>query len=617
MTSPIPVNEADRLDFLAGLGIDFDHPIREVEALCALASELAEAPISLVSLIDEHEQRFAARRGLPDLRRTPRDLSFCAHAIAEGGQLVVPDAVRDRRFADNPLVTGAPGIRAYAGTVLEPERGMRVGTLCVIDTRPRTFSDAVLRQLRILGDAVSALLLAHRDTVSLAAVAGRERRKSRGLQHAAERDGLTGLLNRTTFVARAEAQLGREPDATLMILDADDFKRINDRHGHPVGDACLQAIARGLTAGVPQGSLTARLGGDEFAALLPGRHGIAGLRAVALSIGAEAAQVGDAGAGRVSIGAARYPDHGDGFETLYKRADIALYGAKSAGRNCVRVYDGALDPVERMQALKEEFGAALTEGRIVAHYQPIHDLRRGTIYGFETLARWDHPRRGLLGPSDFAPILSDPEIGPRLTRAMLSNAIRDRALWPEAAASDLRLTVNVTEHDLMDPEFAQGVDQVLRRAGQPWDRLVFEITEDAVLDRAGATAVRMLTQLRDRGAQIALDDFGTGHATLTHLRNWPIDILKVDRAFTAAIRVDPRDASIVASVVGLARDLGLAVVCEGIEDAGQAEIVRRMGCHLGQGYHFSRPMTADAAAALLHPLGPAAREGSPGIRASA
>ena len=330
MTIPMPENEAERLASLEGLQIDFAEPAAEIEALCRLAAEIAKAPITLLSLITRDEQRFAVNIGLDGVDRTPRDVAFCAHAIMSDEQMVVPDATKDPRFADNPLVTGAPDIRAYAGTVLQPDPGQRIGTLCVIDRRPRELSHTVLRQLDVIGSAVSALLAAHRDKLELASLA-REHKAD------AEVDKLTGLLNQETFWERFGDSMFEAPSGTLMVLDVDHFKAVNDACGHPLGDAFLQMVSGALTAALPKDAVIGRIGGDEFAAYLPSmvreRETTRIIGALRDTLRKGAARLDPPQTGEVSIGVAQHPRHGTVAGELYERADLALYAAKSAGRD--------------------------------------------------------------------------------------------------------------------------------------------------------------------------------------------------------------------------------------------------------------------------------------------
>lgn len=599
---PIPDNEDERLACLGALDVDWTAPPPEIEGLCRLASEIAETPIALVSLVDAREQRFAVNVGLDGVVGTGRDVAFCAHAIMDGAQFVVPDAAGDARFRDNPLVTGAPGVRAYAGTVLEPEAGKRVGTLCVIDRRPRSFPPEILSRLSRIGDAIAALLVARRDNRRLASLGDELLRQSAALRHAADHDPLTGLLNQHAFWSATARRLAASRPGALMLIDADRFKQVNDRHGHPVGDAYLKLVANAMRAVLPEDALLGRLGGDEFAASIPvspdPSRGPNAVRRTALdlrdAIRMRAPALGRHLPGTVSVGLALHPESGCTQDELYRRADIALYAAKADGRDCTRLYDARLDPAERLRILKAEFPEALAEGRLVPFYQPLFDFRSNAVYGYEALARWRHPDRGLLMPADFWPLFEDRETAVAIQRRIAAGAITDFAEFRAVRPDLSTLGLNVTEFDLTDPDFADFIEWALDTAGVGWNALTFEITESVVLDHGDAAVPRGIETLRAKGAAIALDDFGTGHATLTHLKTWPIDILKIDMSFTAQVATDPRDAAIVGSVAGLARDLGIRVICEGLESEAQRRTVEALGCGAGQGFLFSGALSAEA-----------------------
>lgn len=597
---PVPANEAERLRFLRGLRVDCAAPIAELEKLAQVASWIADTPIALVSLVDDEVQRFAANVGLPGVEGTPRDVAFCAHAILDSAQLVVEDAADDSRFSDNPLVTGAPGIRSYVGSVLEPEDSVRLGTLCVIDTKPRTFAPEVLRQLDHLSEAATALLLAHRDRLALRERLELEEQEQIVLRDKAECDPLTGLLNQSGFRARADAILAqaRGPEG-LAIIDVDHFKQVNDRWGHPFGDSYLQAIAEGLSDGLGPDAIVGRIGGDEFAALLPAGAREAQLTAIARArtmVRGAAVDLGKPDLGRLSIGlcsVSQVPEQT--FDALYQRADIALYAAKERGRNGTTVFSEDLDALFNLRALRARFADALAAGEVRPFFQPKVALSTGRIAGFELLARWQDPTRGLLAPAHFEKLLTDPCVGPDLTRRMLAGAIEALVEARRKGIAGLRMAVNVTHHDLRDADFVEETDWLLAGAGLDWRDLAFEVTERAILNDADREIRRSLDDIRRRGAEVALDDFGTGFAGLLHLRDWPIDVLKLDKTFVGGIAENGRDEAIVSSMIGLAHRLGLRVVAEGIETREVADKLRNMGCEHGQGFLISHPVEMEAA----------------------
>ena len=343
MSFPIPENEEERLASLDGLRIDFANPVEEVQRLCALASEIAETPIALVSLVMATEQRFIANVGLEGCEGTSREDAFCAHAIMSDKQLVVPDATADPRFANNPLVTGDPSIRLYAGTVLQPDEGQGVGTLCVIDRKPRVLSDKVLGQLDTIGKAVSALLAGHRDKLRLLELVEEKRASAEAFRAAAETDPLTQVLNSAAFWLRVNTAVSANKTGAIFVIDVDHFKDVNDSYGHPAGDAFLRVLAGALTKVLPGDALIARLGGDEFGAYLPMKARQGELETIAGALRGEvreaAGRLSPPLSGALSIGIARHPVDGLEAGLLYRRADAALYTVKSAGRDGFRLFE--------------------------------------------------------------------------------------------------------------------------------------------------------------------------------------------------------------------------------------------------------------------------------------
>ncbi len=607
MTIPVPSNEDARLAELASLRIPFEDPLQELQALCEVAARIAGTPVALVSLVLEDEQRFAANIGLEGVTGTPRSVAFCAHAIMGDDLLVVTDANRDERFASNPLVTGEPGIRAYAGAPLNTDADLRVGTLCVIDFEPRPFTPEQIADLEKLGHAAAGILNAHRAKLDLAGELAKAKEREVQLRHAARHDGLTGLLNAKTFREAAADAIARSYEAVpmaLVLVDVDHFKTVNDRYGHALGDAYLRGFAAALRDNSPDDALIGRLGGDEFAVLLTGfgQHDHTtdeiigrwrdGLKNLARTMARNEL-------GRASIGVAFTPDHAQMLEPLYQFADVALYASKENGRNRTTHYSEALCSMHNMRSFRTEILSALDRNEIVPFYQPKVDLRTNEMTGLEVLCRWHHPTRGILKATDYAVAFRDQSISPHITRAMFQKAVDDFARWGRAGLFAGRLSINATVYDLSDPSFAPEIDAMLRDVGIAWQRITIEVTETVVMGEQGDQVYLSLEDLRGRGAHIALDDFGTGYGGLQHFRSWPIDVVKLDRSFVAQLPDAPRDKRIVRAIVELARDFGLRVVAEGIETEAQYEALKAMGCQTGQGFFLGEPMSAQKAEAYL------------------
>ncbi|WP_246315743.1 putative bifunctional diguanylate cyclase/phosphodiesterase [Kineococcus aurantiacus] len=407
----------------------------------------------------------------------------------------------------------------------------------------------------------------------------------------ASTDDLTGLANRREFLRRLSAQTVRRGPFSVLLLDLDRFKEVNDQHGHAVGDELLAATAVRLEQALPGTALLARLGGDEFAAILPGVQADGAVDSARTLLGAVAAI--DVSA---SVGVATSTGH-DGLSgtELLRRADTAMYAAKGGGSR-VAVHDDEADRAWRERvALSDELQAALdpaapagTTDQFEVHYQP--QVGAGDeVVGVEALVRWRHPRRGLLSPAAFLDVAEERGLLPALTGVVARRAVGDLAGW-RAEGHELRLSINTSSTYLSDPELLPLLDELVRGGVDP-RHLVVEVTETSLMndpDRALATC----REITARGFALSIDDFGTGYSSLAYLANLPATELKVDRTFTSRALADERIAAIVAGTVELAHHLGLRVVAEGVEDPATLGLLRRMGCDESQGYLHSRPVPA-------------------------
>jgi diguanylate cyclase (GGDEF)-like protein/PAS domain S-box-containing protein len=419
------------------------------------------------------------------------------------------------------------------------------------------------------------------------------------LAHQARHDPLTELPNRVQLRERLDAILtdgsAHRSTVSLLLLDLDHFKDVNDTLGHAVGDQVLQEVAQRLRSQLRPGDTIARLGGDEFAAILPNTSfecasGVASrlrealeepilLDGMRLAIGA-------------SIGIAMAPNHGDDAATLLRRADAAMYAAKRSGQG-VDVYSRKLDrdSVDRL-ALTAELREAINQGQLVLQYQPKVDLDSDRTVGAEALVRWQHPRRGRLGPDQFIPLAEQTGLIQPLTQWVLRAARAQQAAWhAEGLAMDV--AVNLSMQSLHDPHLLAQLRELLSHEVVGASRFEVELTESTLMsDPERAEAV--LKALRGLGVRISVDDFGTGYSSLGYLKQLSLDELKIDRCFVHDMATDSRDQALVKAVIDLAHTLGLRVVAEGVEDANSLAILRRLGCDLAQGYHLARPMDPDS-----------------------
>lgn len=414
----------------------------------------------------------------------------------------------------------------------------------------------------------------------------------------ANHDPLTGLPNRTLFQTRLEDALaGAEAGGTgvgLLLLDLDDFKDINDTLGHAAGDKLLAETSARLTRLVGDRGTVARVGGDEFAVIMTTQSGLTAIAECAVEI-VEALRTtfdyqGRALSTRASIGVAVFPDHHRDPVELMKDADIALYRAKESGRSSAVVYtSGARDLMERRVSILREVRQGLVASEFLPHYQPKVSLVTGKIVGFEALARWRHPTLGLLTPAYFGPAFDDQDISAALATSMIGQVASDIRSWLDEGLEFGRVAVNLASADFADRTLATRITAILEEANVPTSRFEIEVTETVFLGRQTEEAAAILSEFHKAGISIALDDFGTGFASLTHLKQFPVDHIKIDQSFVRNLETDKDDAAIVAAVVSLGRNMGMNITAEGVENAGQAERLREAGCDFGQGYFYAKP----------------------------
>ena len=416
-------------------------------------------------------------------------------------------------------------------------------------------------------------------------------------------DVLTGLPNRRQFDEALNASIAAPPGADashgVLLLDLNGFKKINDVHGHPVGDEVLVHVATRLTRAVRHGDVVARLGGDEFAILATQLAGPEAATGLALRIIEELSSPVLAG-GRehqvgAAIGIALIPQDGTDPAEILRKADIALYRGKGQGRSAMRFFEAEMDAhVQERDHMERELRRAVTTGEISPYYQPLVDLKTGQVQEFEALARWVHPELGVVEPARFIPLAEDTGLIGELTDTLLAQACAEAATWP----ADVKLAFNISPVLLHDPGFALRIVGLLGRTGLAPSRLELEITESALVrDLEGARSA--LGALRKVGVKIALDDFGTGYSSLYHLRNFKLDKIKIDRSFIDAMACDADSAAIVRALVGLGAGLGLEVTAEGVETEEQRQLLADQGCGQGQGFLYSEAITGEAARALL------------------
>ncbi|CAM3567538.1 Diguanylate cyclase (GGDEF)-like protein [Deinococcus saxicola] len=571
-------DEQQRLTALYRFGILDTLPEPQFDRLVALAAQFFDMPMASVTFIDEHRQWFKARIGF-DASEGPRSLSFCSIAIAQEGVMVVPDATQDARLRTFANVTGQPHLRFYAGAPLITSDGHKLGTLCVLDQRPREFS----AEQQTLLEAFAAMAM---DELNL-------RRAVQDLGTMALHDSLTGLPNRAHF-RQLMAQACRRADhsgekVVVGIMDLNRFKIVNDTLGHASGDKLLQQVALRLKHSVATSDVVARMSGDEFTLLLTDVRSVRDAANVMERIQRALEQPfklrGQEIFVRCSIGLSSYPDNTQEPEQLLNQADAAMYRIKRAGGGYAW-FDEAKDqrsPVEIEQLTALHHAIERDELRLV--FQAITDIESRLPVGHEALLRWERPS-GVVSPLTFIPLAETTGLIVPIGRWVLREAAR-AVQYGQIS----RVSVNVSALEFQQPDFVEYVETVLRQTNIQPEQLWLELTESCLLETERYAVV--IEQLSALGVQTALDDFGTGYSSLTALAQLPVKILKIDRRFTAEVSdfTGPgrRALEVLRGVVTIARAYGLTIVAEGVETEQQAQALKDIGCTFLQGYLFGYP----------------------------
>jgi diguanylate cyclase (GGDEF)-like protein len=469
----------------------------------------------------------------------------------------------------------------------------------VIDGRRRPFGvlSAYTDRHRSFGIADVNFLTAVSNVVSAAVDRHDEEETSR---HAAVHDPLTGLPNRTLALDRIEHALGRRrrdgTNVAVLVFDLDRFKVINDSLGHAAGDELLLVLAPRLRDILRANDTVARLSGDEFVIVCEAARDVREVISVADRIAAAIGRpfVLDSGEHfmTASIGVSVAARSHDTSESLMRDAGAAMYRAKKRGPGRYELFDDAMraDILSRLR-IEAELRRALDQGELVVHYQPIVDIASGKPVAVEALVRWEHPQRGLMPPLDFIPIAEETGLIVELGRWVLKQACAQGATWQRRFAVPLEIFVNVSGRQIADPIFPEQVADVATRSGLLPGTLSLEVTESVLIEEA-ESPMTVLSELAKHGLQLVLDDFGTGYSSLSYLKQFPLDGLKIDRAFTKSLGRTHRDTAMVKAVVDMSRALGMTLVAEGVETEEQLGHLRQLGCDWVQGYLFCRPHPA-------------------------
>ena len=588
---------------------------RLMDQLCRRAERLAPGAIcTVLKLDDDRRLQTLAAPSLPasysraiDGVAIGPEVGSCGTAAYLGKPVVVTDIAADRLWRDFRGLALPLGLAACWSSPICGARNRVLGTFAFYyrDTR--------------------GPLAAEMDVVAtckrLCALAIEQDEGRRLLRRLAFTDPLTELPNRAAFHRRAEAALARPRGGrrrSILSLDLDGFKQINDDLGHAKGDRLLKLVAERLVKCLGRASFLARMGGDEFAALLgrvKDQDEVDRLGAQVVAAFAEPFDIdGCPTVIGCSVGAAIAPNTGAELADVLKSAEFALHWAKSTGRNQYRLFTRAECESRREELMiEDDLRQAVARGEIEVHYQPIVDLDSLRVVGLEALARWRHPRRGMTPPDVFIPAAERSGLIVEIGAHVLRQACQTAARWP----TPIYVAVNLSALQLRRPGFALRVAEILAETRLPASRLELELTETAFVGEDGA-ALRGLLDLKALGVAIAIDDFGTGYSALAYLRDFPVDRLKIDRSFVKDMLSNACDRKIVRAVIGLANDLGVKTTAEGIETPEQLEWLKSTGCVSGQGYLFGRPAPArDLLAPARDLLAPGPAVNSPAKRSRA
>ena len=414
----------------------------------------------------------------------------------------------------------------------------------------------------------------------------------------AYRDTLTGLPNRLLFADRLEQAVVRSErtrtSMALMLVDIDDFKLVNDSFGHDAGDKLIKAVGDLISKSLRRADTIARLGGDEFAVIIEGIEGPEDAISIAdnlTTILEHNVRLDDQETyTSASIGIAVYPGDGKDARALLKNADTAMYRAKESGRHCFQFYkpEMSVSAMERLD-LENSLKAAFENDEFLIHYQPVIDIHKNEVVGVEALLRWQHPEKGMIQPTDFVKVVEDCGLIVALGEWMIHSVCKQIKLWQDAGLEKQNVSINLSPRQFKEQDLVTLFTQAMAENGLDGGSLSVEVTERTLIDNIGEVEAT-LKKLRAMGLRILLDDFGTGYASLAYLKEFPVDVVKIDEAFIAGIPDNQDDSAIVDAIAGLTRGLKLALHAEGVENERQLNVLKGLGCQFGQGYYWSKPL---------------------------
>jgi diguanylate cyclase (GGDEF)-like protein len=574
-----------------------DHLVRRIVEIMPVSG----AGVTLIS--EGSAPRYVAASNASALTfeklQTELDEGPCLAAYRAGEAVAVPDIRDDHRFPVFGPRAERMGLMAVFTFPLR-QGGARLGALDLYRDEPGGLDDRTMEVAQTLADVAAAYVVNAQARSDL-------RDSSDGFRESSLHDALTGLPNRVLLGQRLDHAALRARRSgkklAIMFVDIDRFKDVNDTFGHLIGDHLLVAIATRLTELLRPGDTLARMSGDEFVILCEELDSAMVVEDLASRINsslAEAFRVDDVELRiTASVGIAFSGPGVDVPERVLQDADAAMYQAKSKGGSHHQVIDLREQSLAHRRAgMLQDLRGALGRGELRTDYQPIVTTESGRVFGVEALLRWADPKRGLVSPETIVPLAERSGLITDIGRWVLEQACRDRNRWQDAQGHDVMISVNVSPQQLMSTGYVASVEEILSDTGTQPEGLTLEVTE-SVFVHDGDRALLVLHDLRDLGVSIALDDFGTGYSSLSYLRRFPVDIVKIDKGFIAEL-ADPTTSAIVSAVVDLSHVLGMSVIAEGVENAGQHSEVAALECEACQGFFFARPMSARDLGDLMH-----------------
>ena len=595
---------------------------------CRIAVENGSFKLAWVGLVDEgnREVRIVAARGsigyLDNMRVTletePEGTGPTGTAIRQGTFYICNDFLGASITRPWHERGEAYGIRASASIALKQE-GRVIGALTLYADKKDYFDRPQVELLCQMGSDISFALgnmvredrRLHAERALLMETAQRQSEReehAEKIRYLAHHDSVTNLPNRFSLLTRLSQalELAKRFNSRLAVIfiDLDRFKNVNDSLGHHMGDRLLSQVAGRLSESIRSADIAARLGGDEFVVVLPLiRTNVAAAHAarkIQLFLSKPYAVDGHDLSITPSIGISVFPDDGETVEELMKNADLAMYHAKSGGRNNYRFFTQEMNLTVRARlVLESDLRGAVEREEFVLHYQPQIDTTTGRVAGVEALIRWQHPLRGIVSPETFIPIAEETGMILSIGEFVLKTACRQLAVWRSQGLPPFRVAVNLSMRQFKQKNLPALLTEILARTGIEPHLLELEITESSAMDNPEETILH-LRRLREMGVELAIDDFGTGYSSLSYLKLFPVNRLKIDRSFVKDIDRDSDDAEIAAATIALAHTLGKEVVAEGVETEAQSRFLLSKRCDILQGYFFSHPLPADAVEEYFH-----------------